>query len=83
MVYKDAYTPELPDDWAILSEDPISTARIGQEWLEAGETLAMRVSSVVCPADFNLLLNPTHPQFDASVKVVSKELFNVDSRLFG
>jgi len=82
-VYEDAFQPELPDDWAILSEDPVSTAQIGQTWLEKAEQLAMRVPSVVCPTDFNLLLNPLHEDFAASVKVTSKEPFTLDPRLFG
>ncbi|WP_146124139.1 RES family NAD+ phosphorylase, partial [Burkholderia multivorans] len=57
--------------------------RIGREWLEKGEQLAMRVPSVVCPTDSNLLLNPLHPDFAATVKVISKEPFKLDPRLFG
>lgn len=82
-VHDDAYQPDLPDDWAVLSQDPESTARIGQVWLEAGEQLAMRVPSVICPTDFNLLLNPLHADFASSVKVISKEAFALDPRLFG
>ncbi len=77
-----AYVPDLPPDWAALSQDPMSTARLGQAWLEAGEQLAMRVPSVVCPVEFNMLLNPLHADFAASVKVVSKEPFTLDERLF-
>lgn len=82
-VYEGAFAPELPDDWATLSEDPVSTAQIGRGWLEKAEQLAMRVPSIVCPTDFNLLLNPLHDDFAASVRVVSKELFKLDPRLFG
>ncbi|RQR45286.1 RES domain-containing protein [Burkholderia sp. Bp9126] len=81
--YDSACEPELPDDWAALSHDPVSTAQIGRAWLEADEPLAMRVPSVVCPTDFNLLLNPMHADFAASVKVISKEPFKLDLRLFG
>ncbi|MDN7431982.1 RES family NAD+ phosphorylase [Burkholderia multivorans] len=82
-IYEGAFEPELPPDWATLTEDPASTARIGREWLEKGEQLAMRVPSVVCPTDSNLLLNPLHPDFAATVKVISKEPFKLDPRLFG
>ncbi len=82
-IHDNAYQPELPDDWAVLSRDPDSTTRIGQRWLEAGEHLAMRVPSVVCPTDFNLLLNPMHADFTSSVKVISKQEFALDPRLFG
>ncbi|WP_241239177.1 RES family NAD+ phosphorylase [Burkholderia stagnalis] len=72
----------MPDDWAELTRTPESTTEIGRQWLEAGAQLAMRVPSVVCPSDFNLLLNPMHPDM-AHVRVVDKALFSMDPRLFG
>ncbi|PCE22068.1 hypothetical protein BWP39_20570 [Paraburkholderia acidicola] len=80
--YDNAYVPELPQDWAELTRDPLSTVEIGRRWLEAGTDLAMRVPSVVCPTDFNLLLNPMHADMKG-VRVISKELFSLDPRLFG
>ena len=77
-----AYVPRLPPDWAELTRDPLSTAAIGRRWLEAGKHLAMRVPSVVCPTDSNLLLNPMHPDM-TGVRVISKEPFSLDPRLFG
>lgn len=65
-----------------LTRDPLSTVEIVRRWLEAGRHLAMRVPSVVCPTDFNLLLNPMHPDMPR-ISVVSKELFSLDPRLFG
>ncbi|WP_058035206.1 RES family NAD+ phosphorylase [Burkholderia pseudomallei] len=79
--YEAALAPALPDDWAELTRTPDSTAEIGRQWLEAGDHLAMRVPSVVCPTDFNLLLNPMHPDM-AQVQVVDKALFAMDPRLF-
>jgi RES domain-containing protein len=55
---------------------------MGQRWLEAGKHLAMRVPSVACPSDFDLLLNPMHPDM-TTVSVVNKEPFSLDPRLFG
>ncbi|NQE48373.1 RES family NAD+ phosphorylase [Herbaspirillum rubrisubalbicans] len=77
-----AYVPGLPADWADLTRDPASTAAIGQHWIEEGKHLAMKVPSVVSPTDFNVLLNPLHPQM-SDVKVVEKKLFQFDARLFG
>ncbi|WP_446479836.1 hypothetical protein [Burkholderia cepacia] len=37
----------------------------------------------VCPTDFDLLLNPLHADFASSVKVIGKEAFVPDPRLFG
>ncbi|MEX4002187.1 RES family NAD+ phosphorylase [Paraburkholderia sp. EG285A] len=82
VVYDAAFAPGMPDGWADLTSDPVATRALGRQWLEAGEQLAMRVPSVVCPTDFNLLLNPMHPEM-ASVKVISTEPFTLDPRLFG
>ncbi|HDR8948700.1 MULTISPECIES: RES family NAD+ phosphorylase [Burkholderia] len=81
VAYENAYQPELPPDWDELGRDPGTTAEIGRHWLERGDHLAMRVPSVVCLADFNLLLNPLHPAM-ASVRVIGKEPFKLDPRLF-
>lgn len=81
-VYDAAFVPDLPDGWADLTREPAATRALGRQWLEAGEQLGMRVPSVVCPSDFNLLLNPMHEEM-ASVKVVSSEPFMLDPRLFG
>ncbi|WP_433706110.1 RES family NAD+ phosphorylase [Paraburkholderia sacchari] len=81
-VYANAFVPELPEGWADLTQEPAQTRALGRQWLEAGERLAMRVPSVVCPSDFNLLLNPMHPEME-SVKVISTEPFTLDPRLFG
>ncbi|MDR0241092.1 MAG: RES family NAD+ phosphorylase [Burkholderia sp.] len=78
----DAFTPTRPNGWADLTQDPKSTVKLGQQWLEACEQLAMRVPSVVCPTDTNLMLNPLHPDMK-TVKVVSTEPFTPDPRLFG
>ncbi|MDH6153734.1 MULTISPECIES: RES family NAD+ phosphorylase [Paraburkholderia] len=77
-----AFVPDVPEGWADLTRDPAATRTLGRQWLEAGEQLAMRVPSVVCPSDFNLLLNPMHPEM-ASVRVISSEPFTLDPRLFG
>ena len=81
-VYETAFVPELPEGWADLTREPAATRALGRQWLEAAEQLAMRVPSVICPSDFNQLLNPMHPEM-ASVKIVSTEPFTLDSRLFG
>jgi RES domain-containing protein len=76
-----AMVPAMPDDWNVLDHDPMSTVSLGRAWLEQGATLALKVPSVVCPTDFNLLLNPRHVNM-RDVAVVDKQLFNVDRRLF-
>jgi RES domain-containing protein len=80
-VYDGAFVPALPEGWADLTHEPAATRALGRQWLDTGEHLAMRVPSVVCPSDYNLLLNPMHPDM-ASVKVMSALPFTLDPRLF-
>ncbi|MCA8066455.1 RES family NAD+ phosphorylase [Burkholderia sp. AU38729] len=80
--YNEAFVPALPDGWADLTRDPDATMKQGRQWLEAGEQLAMRVPSVVCPTDTNLLLNPLHSDM-STVKVISTTPFILGPRLFG
>lgn len=74
------YQPELPQDWPALAA-PASTEEIGRAWLAEGRSLAMKVPSVVCPADWNVILNPLHGDF-RSLKVTRQEAFVLDARLF-
>lgn len=47
----------LPQDW---SEDLEATRAIGSEWLRSTRSALLRVPSILVPATFNVLLNPTH-----------------------
>lgn len=79
--FADAYAPALPIDWNELGRDPIATVKLAAQWLEAVQHLALRVPSVVCPSDDNLILNPAHPDM-RNVRVLDKRLFTLDRRLF-
>jgi RES domain-containing protein len=79
--YEDAHAPAPPFGWGEISFDPRATVETGRRWLAAGEQLALRVPSVVCPLDSNVLLNPGHEDM-AAVEVVAKEPFLLDPRVF-
>lgn len=53
---------ELPVNWR-QGRTPDETRALGDAWLRAGETLLLRVPSVVIPEEFNYLLNPRHRDF--------------------
>lgn len=57
-----------------------NTRRVGDEWIAAGTSLALRVPSAIVPQEFNLLLNPAHPRF-SSVVIGAPAAFVLDSRL--
>lgn len=76
-----AYVPDLPDDWGALDHDPASTVDLARKWLEEGKRLVMRVPSLVCPSDYNLILNPVHGGMK-DIQVLHKQRFELDRRLF-
>lgn len=69
---------KLPTDWA-APEHP-ECKRLGNEWLEAGNSAGLLVPSAVVPMENNLLLNPGHPGF-RQVKVFDPRAVSFDSRL--
>jgi RES domain-containing protein len=67
----------LPADWRT---DQNFTQRRGNRWVQTGENLLLQVPSAIVPKEYNFLLNPLHPQFNA-VKIVDLEPFTFDLRL--
>lgn len=75
----------LPVDWR-SADPPESTAKWGGQWAAVGETLLAVVPSVLLPLEsfvhgqeFNLLLNPAHPDL-GKVRVVAEHPFAFDAR---
>jgi RES domain-containing protein len=71
---------ELPTDW---DELPTSTSaqNLGRAWLQRGETLAMRVPSVVLPEESNVIVNPQHPDY-VHVQLSVVRPFTFDGRMY-
>jgi RES domain-containing protein len=69
----------LPPDWHKTRDE--SLRRFGDEWISAGQTGALLVPSAAIRGEWNVLLNPTHANFD---KVEFGELlpFVFDARMF-
>jgi RES domain-containing protein len=81
-VYTSAETgvsPEGPDFRGNLKRED-ATRRYGHSWATSQRTLAIYVPSVIIPSEFNVLLNPLHPEF-GSVIWNSSEPFEFDQRL--
>jgi RES domain-containing protein len=72
--------PQLPPDWK-ADPAPESTRRLGQQWLERGETPLLKVPSSVIPQEANYLLNPLHPDAHR-LQVANPEPFHFDPRMF-
>lgn len=60
----------------------LQTQRIGDQFVAASESCVLQVPSAVVPGDFNFLLNPAHPDFDA-IQLISRVDFPFDPRIFG
>jgi len=69
----------LPADWRNYPPS-LNTATIGSKWAMSGESLLLRVPSAIIPHEFNILINPAHPEIK-SVKIVDVDDFNYDDRL--
>lgn len=70
----------LPPDWR-SDPPPPSTAAIGDEWIASNESLALAVPSTIVPIQYNILINPAHPEFDRLLKTARREAFVFDPRL--
>ncbi len=57
-----------------------STQRLGTAWAEKNETLALAVPSAVVPSEWNVLINPLHPDF-ARLVLGRPQPFLLDPRL--
>ncbi len=69
----------LPKAW-LASPPSRASVDLGQAWLRAGESAALRVPSIVVPEECNLVLNPAHHEIKhITAKVVRQFLF--DARL--
>ena len=66
----------LPKNWRDYPAPP-ELADLGSEWAIAMRSLLLRVPSVVVLDEFNILINPIHPDMDRVV------ITRVESFIFG
>lgn len=55
-------TAELPRNWRAYPAPP-ALAALGTSWARSLETPGLWVPSAVIPEEWNLLINPKHPEF--------------------
>ncbi len=71
---------DLPKSWRDFPY--ISTTQeIGERFIKNGELWILKVPSAVVQGDYNYLINPLHKEFK-KIKIVNKEPFSFDVRLF-
>lgn len=64
----------LPKRWQSEKEH---CRRIGNEFLTKKKTLLLKVPSAIIPEEYNILINPLHPDFK-QVKITSADKFEFD-----
>jgi len=69
----------LPPAWHRTRDE--SLRRFGDEWIRAGQTVALLVPSAAVRGEWNVLLNPAHRNFDR-VKFGEPLPFDFDARMF-
>ena len=70
---------ELPPDWNRFPA-PGRLADLGSEWVLGNESLLLRVPSAVVDDEFNLVINPGHPEM-ADVSLGGVTTYAFDERL--
>lgn len=71
---------QLPLDWNTFPH-PLITQAIGDQFIADSKYCVLQIPSVVTQGDFNLLINPNHPDFKR-IKISSREKFPFDKRIF-
>ena len=71
-------TKELPARWYKTRDE--SLRRFGDEWIRAGETVALLVPSAAIRGEWNVLLNPAHPDF-GKISFQTRRPFEFDVRM--
>lgn len=70
---------DLPPNWMEYPA-PAILAEMGEDWVQAGKTIALKVPSCILDTAHNYLLNPRHPEYHR-VQLVEHAPFRLDKRL--
>lgn len=71
---------KLPKNWNVFPHSK-DTQLVGDDFIHENKYCILQVPSVVTNGDYNLLINPRHPEFK-KIKIVRREAFPFDQRLF-
>jgi RES domain-containing protein len=69
----------LPPNWYEI--DNLDCRAVATEWLQSRRSVALKAPSVPVRGDWNILLNPAHPDF-RSISITSRDPFFYDERMF-
>ncbi len=71
---------DLPTDWQEFPP-PASTQDIGRDFVNENKYCVLVIPSVVTQGDYNVLINPNHPDF-TKITITSIDKFPFDKRIF-
>ncbi len=80
IIPKEIIKTDLPGNWR---DYPAASklSKLGSNWAKGKESLLLRVPSVVVEYEFNILINPLHPDMK-HVTILRVESYKADKRLF-
>jgi RES domain-containing protein len=71
-----------PDSYPVRWKNRLAVSRaFGDAWLGAKTTPAMLVPTIITPGEWNVLINPLHPQFSRTWIVAGPDVYTFDGRL--
>ena len=70
----------LPQSWRAVPF-PQELWAVGERWLVSASSVCLLVPSAVVPAEFNLLINPSHSDFK-DLRFSDPSVFNFDPRMW-
>ena len=76
---KESSLSDLPKDWRAYPAPP-ELAAMGADWVRSRNSLLLRVPSAVMPPEWNILINPAHPEMKG-VHIMEVEKYVFDQRL--
>jgi RES domain-containing protein len=72
-----------PDSYPARWKSRVAISRaFGDAWLKAKKTPALLVPTIITPGEWNVLINPLHPQFSLTWIVGGPDAYAFDARLF-
>lgn len=77
---KNLEVEDLPPNWNVFPH-PASTQTIGDEFVRENLFCLLHIPSVVTKGDYNILINPYHPDFHR-IQIARIEPYPFDKRIF-
>ncbi|MEO7119549.1 MAG: RES family NAD+ phosphorylase [Ginsengibacter sp.] len=71
---------DLPTNWNTFPH-PSTTPSIGDKFITDNKFCVLQIPSAVTQGDYNLLINPNHPDFKR-IKIIAIDKFPFDKRIF-